>query len=306
MGNEHITTALPATPARYALCVRTRRAIAPLIARCRDPKSPVSASIGVMPSSAPPWSLLLLTCALLAACGSQITDGTHDGIGLDAPSGTSGGGQGDEHCGDLPATIRDFRLHQPSDFEDPEGNSDFSSPGLVQAQLGADGTPTYAPAGPVRPHTSGAANFALWYHDTPGINQALPYTIPLTIDPSGIARFSSAAFFPIDGQGFGNEGLPHNYSFTTEVHTSFAYKGGEVFTFTGDDDLWLFINGRLAIDLGGLHPPLSGTVDLDAQAAALGLTAGGTYRMDIFHAERHTTASNFRIETTIHCFIVIE
>jgi fibro-slime domain-containing protein len=40
---------------------------------------------------------------------------------------------------------------------------------------------------------------------------------------------------------------------------------------------------------------------LDAQAAELGIAAGGSYAMDIFHAERHTSSSNFRIETTIEC-----
>jgi fibro-slime domain-containing protein len=104
--------------------------------------------------------------------------------------------------------------------------------------------------------------------------------------------------------GFGHEGFAHNFHFTTEIHTRFEYQGGETFTFTGDDDLWLFINGRLAIDLGGLHPSLSATVDLDAQAATLGITPGHEYAMDIFHAERHTDASNFRIETTIECIVV--
>ena len=37
---------------------------------------------------------------------------------------------------------------------------------------------------------------------------------------------------------------------------------------------------------------------------ALGLVVGQSYPMDIFHAERHTTASNFRVETTIDCFVV--
>jgi fibro-slime domain-containing protein len=57
----------------------------------------------------------------------------------------------------------------------------------------------------------------------------------------------------------------------------------------------------LAIDLGGVHNRETKTVNLDAQAAELGIAAGGSFAMDIFQAERHTSSSNFRIETTIEC-----
>ena len=67
--------------------------------------------------------------------------------------------------------------------------------------------------------------------------------------------------------------------------------------------MWMFINGKLAIDLGGLHPPDTQTINLDAEAAKLGITKGSVYPMDIFHAERHSTGSNFRIDTTIGCFV---
>jgi fibro-slime domain-containing protein len=45
---------------------------------------------------------------------------------------------------------------------------------------------------------------------------------------------------------------------------------------------------------------------MDALAGQLGITVGQTYPMDIFHAERHTSESNFRIQTTIECFTPIE
>jgi fibro-slime domain-containing protein len=54
-----------------------------------------------------------------------------------------------------------------------------------------------------------------------------------------------------------------------------------------------------------MHMPISATIDFDAQAADLGIQPGGTYQMDIFHAERHTDFSTFRIETTIQCVTVI-
>ena len=72
---------------------------------------------------------------------------------------------------------------------------------------------------------------------------------------------------------------------------------------TGDDDLWVFINGKLALDLGGLHSQQTGTIDLDASASKLGITKGQNYPLVLFHAERHTVDSNFRIETTIGCFV---
>lgn len=196
---------------------------------------------------------------------------------------------------ELMASVRDFSQSHP-DFESSLG----TDPGIVQPMLGGDGKPVYA--GGSTGTTTGAGNFDQWYRDVGGVNITIPVQISLADQGDGTYIFDSSAFFPIDGQGFGDEGHIHNYHFTLELHTQFTYQGGEVFTFRGDDDLFTFINGRLGIDLGGVHGPLEGSIDLDAMAGELGIVPGGTYDLDFFFAERHTSESNFRIETTIGCF----
>jgi fibro-slime domain-containing protein len=259
-----------------------------------------------------------LALAFAAACGPTDRvgddDGTGDGGGgtdarVDAPPWIDDGDGGlpVDDCNALRATVRDFTPSTHVDFEPPT-DSDFAYPGIVRPMLGADGKPVYAAAG-ATPHTAGPSQFASWVNDTAGVNQPFTVTLALTQSTPGRYVFDDSTFFPIDGMGYGNsgtanDGMQHNFHFTTEIHTTFKYMGGEVFNFNGDDDLWLFINERLAIDLGGLHPALPGSVNLDSMASALGIQTGRTYRMDIFHAERHTDASNFHVETTIDCFIV--
>ncbi len=194
----------------------------------------------------------------------------------------------------LSGTVRDFNASHP-DFEGPICGLET---GIVSSALGADSKPVYAGPSTGTCSTSGPAAFNQWYNNVPGVNLADTLNLVLdntiTADPN-VYTFNDSNFFPIDNQLLGNEGRAHNFHFTFELHSEFTYQGGEFFSFTGDDDLWVFIDDQLALDLGGVHPAVSGSVDLDS----LGLIAGQTYDFDLFFAERHTTQSNFRIDTSI-------
>lgn len=226
-----------------------------------------------------------------------LDDGADTIVMLDAAGAGDGGGNGCNTT--LVGVLRDFEDTHP-DFERDVVGED---PGIVDPVLGADGKPVYA--GGTTGTTTAAAAFDQWFRDADGVNMSLPIAFALTEENPGAFVFSDGSFFPADDAGFGNGGNEHNYHFTVELHGQFEYTGGEVFTFRGDDDLFTFVNGHLGIDLGGVHVPLTRTIDMDAVADEFGLEIGETYPLDFFFAERHTTLSNFRIETSIQCFVPV-
>jgi fibro-slime domain-containing protein len=222
------------------------------------------------------------------------------------------------------------------DFENPPyniGEDGGASPGyqgdwddrvIVASTIGADNKPVYAgdpTMGTLTTHGTGPAGdatkqFNAWYNDVAGTNVSGDYPLPLVHNADGSVGYDSnqqgvlyvandptqgKGFFPIDdgtpyATTFGNQGKPHNFSFTVEIHTVFQYMGGEYFNFRGDDDVFVFIDGKLVINLGGIHNPETAQVSVDT----LGLTRGQTYPLDFFSAERHVYGSNILFQTTLN------
>jgi fibro-slime domain-containing protein len=151
--------------------------------------------------------------------------------------------------------------------------------------------------------------FNQWYRDVPGVNVTKVERMSLSRQAnSGAYRITNPAFFPWDGDSNSliSAGLEvesddgNNVGFTSEIHTYFefnpALQGAQALSFTGDDDVWVFINRRLAVDIGGLHPELERSITLDAASAQrLQLEAGKIYEMALFHAERHSPGSHFNL-----------
>jgi fibro-slime domain-containing protein len=203
---------------------------------------------------------------------------------------------------------------------------------IVKNTLGADEKPVYN-GNPTTPASSGFDNFNLWFNTDTRVtgdgqcgttflgsqrviaNEECPRNLESLHDivltyvvhcshcttNRGTFQFDSSAFFIMDKKGFQPTTTTnaHNWHFTVECSMQFTYVAGNSFQFKGDDDVWVFINKKLAINLGGTHGPLHGSVDLDNKATELGIIPGNSYSMHLFYAERHATGSSMKMTTNI-------
>jgi fibro-slime domain-containing protein len=181
--------------------------------------------------------------------------------------------------------------------------------GMVLPALGVDKTPLWGGADYYK------AEFQNWFHSDSTLakpKKGYETCVDLEMGKSddGYWEFNSTntparGFFPIDDVNRLDANLKgacpdtateHNFGFCMESHATFKYQKGQVFEFTGDDDVWVYIDNKLGLDLGGRHVAEKGAIKLDT----LNLTPGKPYNWDFFFCERAHCASNLRIKTSIY------
>ncbi len=187
------------------------------------------------------------------------------------------------------AIIRDFRSDHP-DFQNKQHGT--GEPGLVRDTLGTDGNPEKSSKN--TNSIKDDISFAQWFTNVPGKNFGIHYPMSL-VGPNSDGYYGFYVpedFFPIDGKGFGNENEKHNYFFTLEYETKFNYDPAKrTIKVKSDDDLWIFIDGKLVVDLGGVHEAGDYKTITIPDTFFAGKSKGDPCTFKLFFAERKIVQS---------------
>jgi fibro-slime domain-containing protein len=150
---------------------------------------------------------------------------------------------------------------------------------------------TVPPGGPGAVHTVGAeamlCNLWPYWYSATGFGagngcQGDQYLYPpglmtTTVAPYTAANWSTTvnAMYPAGTWYPGVQGWYHDAWFSDEARTFIAFNGPFSLSFSGADDTFIFINGILVADLGGVHQRLPAQVSVDATGFAT-ITEGGS------------------------------
>ncbi|MCQ2063010.1 MAG: fibro-slime domain-containing protein [Fibrobacter sp.] len=220
-----------------------------------------------------------------------------------------------QHCRDVPFTLAKDGLWEYDSFNEPTGaftplndltdsikaglcTGDCATAATLRSGLGnvSYGAGTATSISTAAKQALG--NVANWGAKNP--NTGLPY---IDSYPVSAGEFDSGTNPDVydnttwDTRIKGN----NNQMYCFESHANFVFRPGMMFYFRGDDDIWVFIDNVLAVDLGGTHLAAPAAVNLDKFTGENGaLVTGKSYDIDIFFCDRRTDMSNVRIKTNMY------
>jgi len=179
---------------------------------------------------------------------------------------------------------------------------DLAIVGALGSLENGAGFPAYASATSTLT-TTNSTWFGYWYA-TSQYSREVDLSLTLVYSPLNGGTWTYGgfrSFFPLDGIGWGDsytagDGSLHNFCFTMQFSSHFYYTGDEYLTINDDDDAFVYYNGKLAINNGGIHDAELGQIDF----TTLGLTIGERVNLDIFYAERHVPWATFNLTSNIY------
>lgn len=139
------------------------------------------------------------------------------------------------------------------------------------------------------------------------------YTLTGVTRPDGTIANAGADFYPLASDGvsrvWDNDGKNGNYYFGIRYDVEFQlgdYIGSLNYEFTGDDDLWVLLDDKVVIDVGGIHDALTDSTDLwkdlgyeNGRRPMTDAEKNKTHRITVLYMERGAGASNCAMKFTI-------
>ncbi len=205
--------------------------------------------------------------------------------------------------------------------------------GMVQDDLDANGRPVFKAVPGMNNGCTGCGwwneHIGTWWSEKDAV-ATYPTKIKFNHLGNGVYKYSNTAFFPLNGYSIkeyennvdygpfdlspwddlvtGKKGISKdslNFYFGAHLSRTFEYDAapGQKFEFSGDDDVFVFVNNKLVLDIGGIHGAESGSFMLSDVAADLGIKKGHYIKLDFFIAERQMSGSQAIITVSIPCLV---
>lgn len=161
----------------------------------------------------------------------------------------------------------------------------------------------------------GMTDLTRWFSNVDGKSQSYTGQIQLTYDKdNALLSYKNNEFYPLDDVKFSaNDSVNqdgHNHLFTMSFAIPFTptVGGDEHFVIDADDDTFVFVGDRLALDLGGIHEPMRGEfiINKDGEVftsveeedfaySGINVNSGEGAIVRIYHADRDSKESVFGV-----------